>query len=80
MASLVLLLSELLHPEDALSVAIDRLPPANSSLISRRRALIFGERVAAETERPPWRSPETDRKDIGDNLQELRVSVESIWP
>ncbi|KAH0465919.1 hypothetical protein IEQ34_006022 [Dendrobium chrysotoxum] len=78
MASLVLLLSELLHPEDALSVAIDRLPLANSSLISKRRAF-SGERVAAETKRPLWRSPETDRKDIGDNLQELRVSVESIW-
>ncbi|KAI0520075.1 hypothetical protein KFK09_007540 [Dendrobium nobile] len=78
MASLVLLLSELLHPEDALSVAIDRLPTANSSLISKRRTF-SSEKVAAETERPPWRSPETDRKDIGDNLQELRVSVESIW-
>ncbi|KAK8963524.1 hypothetical protein KSP40_PGU004627 [Platanthera guangdongensis] len=78
MATLVLLLSELIRPENAGSAAVDRLLTAYSSQRSPGGSF-SGERTAAKTEMPAWLSPGADRREIGDNLQDLRVSVESIW-
>ncbi|KAG0462370.1 hypothetical protein HPP92_020846 [Vanilla planifolia] len=75
MASLVLLLSELLRPKGARLAAIDR--HLSYSFQSLRSGVSYGDR---STGTPAKGMLENDRWEADVNLQDMKVSIESVWP
>ncbi|CAA6654477.1 unnamed protein product [Spirodela intermedia] len=88
MASLILLVSELLHPEDAILVTGTSYPPATCSSRGGVAAAARSFATAAATALQ-GKSTRTTRSamsawraelDAAEELREARVSVEAVWP
>ncbi|EHA8587142.1 hypothetical protein COCNU_scaffold001466G000060 [Cocos nucifera] len=79
MASLVLIISELLRPKSAQLLVADYSTTARSSsaaIAAAAASLGKGRSVGSKT----MKSSESEDVDALENLTEMKISVEAIWP